>query len=84
MQEKDMVNDILSSTKLGLEYYERAIAECNDQTLRQTFQQMRDGDERFQYELYKLALNKGYYKLSNECSQQDLQNIKTELSSMSI
>lgn len=84
MQEKDMVNDILSDIKSNLYCYEKAITECNNQTLRQTLQQMRDGDERFQYNLYKIALSKGYYNTPEECSIQEIQNIRTELNSMTM
>lgn len=80
MQEKDMVSDILSSVKSSLNGYEKAIMECSNPTLRQTFQQMRDGDETFQYDLYKVAATKGYYKPSPVCNQDDIQKIKTDLS----
>lgn len=81
MNEKDMVSDILSGTKASLSSYVKAITECSNQNLRQTFQQMRDGDEKFQYDLYKVAASKGYYNPAPECSQQDMQQIKSELNS---
>lgn len=84
MNEKDMVSDILSGTKASLSSYVKAITECSNQNLRQTFQQMRDGDEKFQYDLYKVASSKGYYNPAPECSQQDIQQIKSELSSTSM
>ncbi len=84
MNEKDMVSDILSGTKASLGNYAKVIAECCDQNLRQTFQQMRDGDEKFQYDLAKIATTKGYYNPAPTCSQQDLQQIKSELSSSSM
>jgi len=62
MQEKDMVNDVLSGVKASLGTYAKTIAETNDPQLRQTFQQMRDADEKFQYDLYKIAHQKGYYQ----------------------
>jgi len=80
MQEKDMVLDILSGTKASLSNYAKVIMETADQNLRQTFQQMRDGDEKFQYDLYKVAEQKGYYVCSPETSQQDLSSIKSSLS----
>ncbi|MDR1558503.1 MAG: spore coat protein [Clostridiales bacterium] len=81
MQEKDMVMDILSGTKAGLGNYAKVITETADQNLRQTFQQMRDSDEKFQYDLYKVAEQKGYYPVSPSSSPQDINNIKTALSS---
>ena len=81
MNEKDMVLDILSGTKASLGNYAKVIVETADQNLRQTFQQMRDSDEKFQYDLYKIAEQKGYYPPSPECTAQDLNHVKTSLTS---
>ena len=81
MQEKDMVLDILSGTKASLGSYAKVIMETGNPTLRQTFQQMRDGDEKFQYDLYKIAEQKGYYVCSPSATQQDMQNVKQHLCS---
>lgn len=81
MQEKDMVIDILSGTKSSLGTYAKVITECNDQNLRQTFQQMRDSDEKFQYDLYKIAAQKGYYDTAPTMGQQETEHIKNTLSS---
>lgn len=79
MTEKDMVLDILSGVKSSIANYAKMISECSDLNLRQTFQQMRDADEQFQYNLYKIAEKKGYYttppKEPDDCSQK----IKIEL-----
>lgn len=84
MQEKDIVLDILSGTKASLGNYAKVIMETENPTLRQTFQQMRDGDEKFQYDLYKIAEQKGYYPTSPNATQQDLQNVKQSLTSGSV
>ncbi|MDR2650003.1 MAG: spore coat protein [Clostridiales bacterium] len=81
MQEKDMVLDILSGTKASLGNYAKVIAETSDQNLRRTFQQMRDSDEKFQYDLYKVAEQKGYYATSPSSSPQDINSVKSSLSS---
>ena len=81
MQEKDMVLDILTSTKASLGNYAKVIVETSDQNLRQTFQQMRDSDEKFQYDLYKVAEQKGYYTTSPASSAQDISSVKSALSS---
>ena len=80
MQEREMVLDILSGTKASLGGYAKFITETNDPHLRQTFQQMRDGDEKFQYDLYKIAEQKGYYATSPNASPQDMTSVKTALS----
>ncbi|MDR1664658.1 MAG: spore coat protein [Clostridiales bacterium] len=80
MQEKDIVLDVLSSVKSGIGEYAKVITETADPTLRQTFQQMRDGDEKFQYDLYNIAAQKGYYVVSPNAAQQDLTSLKSTLS----
>ena len=80
MQEKDMVMDILSGVKASLGTYAKTIAECNDPTLRQTFQQMRDGDEKFQYDLYKMAHQKGYYHPAPQAEQAQCMQLKNQIS----
>ena len=80
MQEKDMVFDVLSGTKASLGTYAKVITECNDQNLRATFQQMRDGDEKFQFDLYKIAAQKGYYTPAPVANQEDTSSIRSTLS----
>ena len=60
MNEKIMVNDILSGVKSNLTTYQNAISETENMELRQTLQQIRNNDESFQYELFKVAQAKGY------------------------
>ena len=79
MDEKTMVNDILGCVKSGLTTYQNVISETENMALRQTLQQMRNNDESFQYELFKVAQAKGYYKPACEATQTEIQNIKTEL-----
>ena len=81
MQEKDMVNDILSGVKASLGTYAKTIVECNDTQLRQTFQQMRDADEKFQYDLYKIAHQKGYYQPAPQADQAQCMQLKNHISS---
>lgn len=78
MREKDMVNDVLSSTKAGLTNYTKAISECSNQKLRQTLQQIRDQDEKFQYQLYQTAEQKGYYNSAPKATQQDVDALKNQ------
>ena len=79
MDEKAMVNDILASVKSDLTAYQTAITEAENMNLRQTFQQIRNNDESFQYELYKVASNKGYYKPAQKATTTEVQTVKTEL-----
>ena len=77
MQDKEMVNDILSTVNCSLTNYASAIAQCSDQNLRQTLQQIRNSDEQFQYQLSKAAEQKGYYKPAEQASSQEIQQVKS-------
>ena len=47
--------------------------------LRQTFQQIRNNDESFQYELFKIAQAKGYYVPAQKATSTEISNVKTQL-----
>ncbi len=81
MQEKDMVNDVLSMLKSSITGYANVITEACNEEFRQTIQQMRDNDEKCQYDLFKLAEQKGYYKPAQPASPNDIQSVKSEFSS---
>lgn len=76
MQEKDMVNDALSSLNSGLSDYQNIIVQAADPQFRQTIQQLRNNCETTQYNLYKLAEQKGYYHAAQMADQQDIQKVK--------
>ena len=42
-------------------------------------QQIRDNEESFEYELFKVAEVKGYYIPVKEASQEEIDNVKKEL-----
>lgn len=79
MDEKTMVNDILSGVKSELTTYQTVISETENMQLRQTVQQIRNSDESFQYELFKIAESKGYYKPAQPATITEIQAIKNEL-----
>ena len=79
MDEKTMVNDILEGVKAGLTAYQTAITEAENTTLRQTFQQIRNNDESFQFELFKVAQSKGYYKPAQKATAAEVGTLKNEL-----
>lgn len=82
MQEKDMVNDVLSQMNSSLTGYANVIAQASNQQFRQAIQQIRNGCETFQYDLYKLAEQKGYYKPAAPAGQSDIQQVKTQFGGM--
>lgn len=79
MDEKTMVNDTLSGVKAELLKYETAITETENMALRQVFQQIRDDNESFQYELFKVANAKSYYKPAEPADISEIQKAKNEL-----
>ena len=79
MEEKYMVNDILANVKAGLTNYQHAISESENMQLRQTLQQMRNNDESFQYELFKVAENKGYYIPAQPATQTEIDTVRNNV-----
>jgi len=79
MDEKTMVNDILSGAKASLTTYQNVISEAENMQLRQTIQQIRNSDESFQYELFKVAQTKGYYQPAQPATITEIQTVKNQL-----
>ena len=79
LQDKTMVNDALSSVKSSLTTYANVISECANQNLRSAIQQIRNSDENSQYELFKLAQTKGFYKPAMMADDADIQQVKSQL-----
>ena len=82
MEEKAIVNDVLESTKSCLKDYEGAILETANMELRQTFQNLRNSSESFQYELFKLAESKGYYIPAQNATQEEISKVKSDINSI--
>lgn len=79
MDEKTMVNDILNGVKSELTTYQGVISETENMQLRQTIQQIRNNDESFQYELFKVAETKGYYKPAQTATATEITAVRDEL-----
>lgn len=79
MDEKTMVNDILAGIKSELTAYQTVISETENMQLRQTVQQIRNSDESFQYELFKVAQTKGYYKPAAPATKTEISSVQSEL-----
>ncbi len=77
MQEKDMVNDVLSQVNSSLTGYSNVISQASNPQFRQTIQQLRNNCETFQYDLYKLAEQKGYYKAAQTATMNEVQQVKS-------
>lgn len=79
MDEKTMINDILEGIKAELTTYQGVISEAENMELRQAIQQIRNNSESFQYELFKVAQAKGYYKPAQKATATEINIVKTEL-----
>jgi spore coat protein CotF len=80
MQDKDMVNDILSMINGSLVGYASAIAQSSNPQLRQTLQQIRNSDEQFQFQLAQKATQKGFYQPAQQADQTSIQQYRSQLS----
>ena len=78
MLEKYMVNDILESTKAGLTTYQGVISEAENMGLRQTIQQIRNNDETSQFDLAKIAEQKGYYVPAAQATPVEVSTVKSQ------
>lgn len=78
MQDKEMVNDVLSMVNSSLTGYASVISQTENQQLRQTIQQIRNCDEEGQYNLFKVASQKGFYKPAAQANPQEIQEVKSQ------
>ena len=76
MEDKYMVKDILEGVKGDLTTMQGAINETENMGLRQTLQQMRNGSESFQYELFKIAQTKGFYTPADKATPTEVESVK--------
>lgn len=81
MQDRDIFMDVLAGTKHSISCYTNAIVETSNQQLRSTWQTLRDEAEQMQYQLYQMAEQKGYYMPAPPAHQEDVQKVKSSLSS---
>ena len=76
MDEKTMVNDVLSMLNSSIAGYGGIIAQTDNVNLRQTFQQIRNNDETSQFDLAKIAEQKGYYVPAAPANQSEICEVK--------
>ena len=78
MDEKTMVNDALSMINSSLTGYANIIAQTDNTGLRQTLQQIRNNDETSQYDLAKIAEQKGYYVPAVQATDMEVNTVKNQ------
>jgi len=79
MDEKTMVTDALSMLNSNLVSYANMITQAENIQLRQTLQTIRNNDETSQYDLFKIAEQKGFYKPADIAPEADILNVKNSL-----
>lgn len=79
MQEKEMVNDVLAMINGSLSGYASVISQASNAQFRQTVQQIRNSDEQFQFQLYQMAEQKGFYKPAAQAPQSDIQAVRSQV-----
>ncbi|MGG7163856.1 spore coat protein [Clostridium ihumii] len=80
MQEKEMISDYLAGINASLSAYGSIIAQTENDELRQTLQNMRNQDEARQYNLFKIAKEKGYYIPAQPATLEEINTVKNQLS----
>lgn len=80
MQEKEMISDYLAELNSSLAGYGGIIAQCNNQQLRATIQELRNKDEARQYRLYLKAKEKGYYIPAGPATPEQIATVKQQMS----
>ena len=78
MDEKTMVNDALSMVNSSLAGYANIIAQTDNISLRQTLQQIRNNDETSQFDLAKIAEQKGYYVPATQATATEVSTVKSQ------
>jgi len=78
MDEKTMVNDALSMINSSLTGYANIISQTDNTSLRQTLQQIRNNDETSQFDLAKLAEQKGYYVPAAQAPDAEVSKVKSQ------
>ncbi|KAI3345012.1 spore coat protein, partial [Clostridium botulinum] len=70
----------LAGLNASLAGYGGIIAQCENQQLRETIQQMRNQDEYRQYNLFTKAKEKGYYIPAQPATSEEIAVVKQQMS----
>ena len=82
MDEKTMVVDALTGINGELTRFGEMIPQTEDMQLKQTLKQFRNECEMSQDELFRIARSKQYYVPAAKASMQDIQHVKSMMSSL--
>jgi len=80
MTEKIGVNDVLSTLNGLIKLIEYSIEQSNDKNFRDTLITSRNSLENYQWQIYLIAKDKGYYVPAAPAGQADLEEVKNSIS----
>ena len=80
MNEKNSVNDALSSLNSIITLCNYSIQQCNNENLRDELITNRNTLENLQWEIYLLAKEKGYYIPAAPAGEADLEQVRSSIS----
>ena len=79
LNDKVMVADVLAGMDASLSKYAGMIAQTDNLDLRNTIEQIRNKDEKAQFELYTIAKNKNFHQPAPIVSTEEIQRVKQGL-----
>ena len=77
ISDREAVLDYLEMTKHGAPELTKAAMECSNQSLRQTFLQMRNECEQSQQQAAQIAMQFNWYLPAGQADQQEIQRIRS-------
>lgn len=79
MTEKTGVNDVLSTLNALIKLVEYSIEQSNDKNFRDTLITSRNSLENYQWQIYLIAKEKGYYVPAAPAGQADIDQVKSAI-----
>jgi len=76
LNDKDIANDILESSKHGISDLTKVGLECSNQRLRQTLRQMRDQDEKSHEKFTQMAVQNQWYLPSSKAEHAECRRVE--------
>lgn len=79
MTEKTSVNDVLSSINSIINLLNYSIQQANNKNFRDTLITSRNSLENYQWQIYLIAKEKGYYIPAAPAGQADIEQVKNSI-----
>ncbi len=79
MTEKTSVNDVLSSINTLINLLNYSIQQANNKNFRDTLITSRNSLENYQWQIYLIAKEKGYYIPAAPAGQADIEQVKNSI-----